>query len=741
MAMKKTRILAFLLTLTIAAVPLNGCGFEKEYDGATLEIDLSNSYRSEQILEKEYFSIHMTSDNMLVCQNYIGAGTKEFVRCNIETGETEEFSVPFFKNAESGRAVSTGTVEPYGDGGYAILFNKHSTGINSSGDTNVEHTVEYYDKDLNLVETVAVPEGFSQNTPVWSERICTDGDGNWYVFSYENPDQGLNPRLDAYNSEFRKYGTISLPSGSELHNLIRGADGNAYAILRVGEYNAWLQPVKLSAEDKSYEEIGRPLTGYDIGFAVSGAGEYDFFYGDEYAIYGWNDGESTEIVNWVNSDFDDVHYLYPVLDEQFVVQVSPPMGGRMETWLLEKRTQEEINNTQCISLAVHNLPDGLKQAVMDYNRTADGYRIMIKDYGMYNNAENDYGGGMERFKQDMLDGIIADLVCADQLRFDSLANKGLFADWYKFMEQDKEFKKDDYLTNFFEAYETNGRLQRLGTSFSVITAGAKSKYVGTEQGITISELMALRDTLPKGMELYGLYNKEWMIQNYFYSTQNSFVNRKTAECHFNTPEFTALLQMFKDYPEMGASGFRAVQNDEILLYEYSFRQPIGYHALKSVVFREDDMTLLGYPMPEGTEGNGGIFGTDYTISVNSESKYQDIAWDFMKHLLSENYQKKLTNAMPIHRASLEEDMLTATKQSLQMMYFETGEVNVGAATEEEMAEFYDYVQNITTCYYYDETVYNILWEEVQMMLAGDQSPQEAAEMIQSRVSIYLSEQS
>ncbi len=737
--MKTTKIFALTSALTMTASLFTGCGgFAKEPEGATLEIDLSNSYRSEQILEGEDVTIQLSSGNTIVCQQYDASARESHIfRYDLETGEKQEFAVPFEKNAESGRAVSLGTIEPYGDGGYAILFNKHSTSINSSGDTDVEHTVEYYDKDLNLVETVAIPEGFSQNTPVWSERICMDGDGNWYVFSYEKPDQGMNPKLEAYNSKFQKYGTISLPNGSELHNLITGADGNAYAIFRVGEYGSWLQPVKLSAEDKSYEDIGRPLNGSSMGFAVSGAGEYDFFYSDEYAIYGWNDGESTEIVNWVNSDFDDVYYLYPVLDDQFVVHVLP-MGSRTETWLLEKRTQEEIDNTQCISLAVHNLPESLKQAVMDYNRTADGYRIMIKDYGMYNSDENNWEGGMELFKQDMMDGIVADIICADQLRFDSLASKGLFADWYDFMEDDKDFHKDDYLTNYFEAYETNGRLQRLGTSFTVMTAAAKAEHVGTEQGITVAELMALRDTLPEGMELYGLYNKEWMIQNYFYSTQNCFVDRKTGECHFNTPEFAAILEMFRDYPEMGAAGFRAVQNDEILLYEYTFRQPIGYHALKSVVFKEDDMTLLGYPMPEG---NGGIFQTDYTISVNSESKYQEIVWDFVKHMLSEDYQKKLTNSMPVHKASLEEDMLIATKQSLQMMYFESGEVNVGNATEEEMAAFYDYVQNINTCYYYDETVYNILWEEMQMVLAGDQTPEEAAKMIQSRAGIYLSEQS
>jgi ABC-type glycerol-3-phosphate transport system substrate-binding protein len=141
------------------------------------------------------------------------------------------------------------------------------------------------------------------------------------------------------------------------------------------------------------------------------------------------------------------------------------------------------------------------------------------------------------------------------------------------------------------------------------------------------------------------------------------------------------------------------------------------------------------------EGNGGVFYTDYTISVNSQSKYQDIVWGFVKHMLSEEYQKKLTNAMPIHKAALEADLLGATKQSYQPMFFETGEVDVGAATEAEMEELYAYIQNIRTCWYYDETVYNILMEEMGMVLAGDQTPEEAAKMIQSRASIYLSEQS
>ena len=53
----------------------------------------------------------------------------------------------------------------------------------------------------------------------------------------------------------------------------------------------------------------------------------------------------------------------------------------------------------------------------------------------------------------------------------------------------------------------------------------------------------------------------------------------------------------------------------------------------------------------------------------------------------------------------------------------------------------EYVHGIRKSFYYDHRIQDILMEEAEKMLAGDQTPQECAEMMQSRVSIYLSEQS
>ena len=68
-------------------------------------------------------------------------------------------------------------------------------------------------------------------------------------------------------------------------------------------------------------------------------------------------------------------------------------------------------------------------------------------------------------------------------------------------------------------------------------------------------------------------------------------------------------------------------------------------------------------------------------------------------------------------------------------------VQIGEMKEWETDILRDYIHGIRTCYYFDTKAYTVLLEEAEKMLAGDQTPEETAKMMQSRVSLYLSEQS
>ncbi len=61
-------------------------------------------------------------------------------------------------------------------------------------------------------------------------------------------------------------------------------------------------------------------------------------------------------------------------------------------------------------------------------------------------------------------------------------------------------------------------------------------------------------------------------------------------------------------------------------------------------------------------------------------------------------------------------------------------------TEEEIQQFEKMISSIEHTTLYDETVLNIIRSEAAAFLAGQRSAEETARLVQSRVSLYVSEQ-
>ncbi len=734
---KMMKSAAMLLSFIMLIPMFSGC--QKKPTGATLEVDLTKSYRSEQVLVGEEGFPLCSFGNSVFYEVYDNSQNSTLIyQYDANTGEAKELELAYQKDG-AGRQVRPDAIVTLPDDRIGVIINDYRVGSNWKP-TDMMRFVEIYDAEVKYLETIEIPESVANEENITNNRVTVDSDGNWFII-YE--DINGNSVLDAYDSEFQKYGSIRIPTELNVQSLFTAADGTACACLQGSDASGNIyKMIRLDAKGKSYEEIQAPIYAEYLRGVCTGTNGYDFCYYDDEMLWGVKENTSEEVISWTNSDFCNGIYVCEALENgQFLAY--PFTGDNQdELWLLSKRTAEEIENIQLITLATLDLSWSLEQAVVDYNRASTDYRIFIKDYAEYNEIPYDNtSGGMEKFKEDMLSGVIADMICADNLNFESLANKGIFKDWYDIMEKDETFNKDDYLPNYFEAYQSGDALLRLGTDFYVLTSAAKTAHVGEKQGITPSELKALAETLPEGMELYDVYHRDITVSNYFHSMQNTYINRDKAECYFNTPEFKAMLELFSSLPDGYQSNLTELcyRDDKVLLCNTSFNDPIDYHALARTTFADEKFTLVGYPM-NADDGNGGIFSTDFTLSVNAQSNQQATVWDFMKHLLSDAYHKKLSS-MPIHLPTLENRMELATKQTMATAYFNGTEVNVGAATQEETAELMAYIKGIKTSYYHDRIIYNILMEETEMLFAGDSTVETAAHMIQSRVSLYLSEQS
>ncbi len=747
--MKKTKLFAFALALTLAAIPLNGCGFQKE--GETLELTMDNSWRSEQFLNNFRYGISYNDGDYLYCSE--SSGTK-YCRYDLNTGEKIEMQSRFEQEGDYAAPESLGTRVMHLPDGNLGLYHMVTQGLGGGKYEIHRQLMEVYDPEMNYLKTIDIPIDFG----VFEKETDTgnyimDGDGNW-IFFYANVNTN-DLWFVSYNSEFQRIDEISytLPQNRVpyyLPYLFAAADGTVYMQMLCGEHGTYYNKVyRLDAENRTCEEtnLNIPMEHEQqtsaSGF-IAGTQGYDYYYCTYYGLYGVKDDERTKVIDWINSDFmpGEIQKVQPLDDGRFILYQDRKM------YLATPRTQEEIDSTKIISLASVEHSDDLLKAVIDYNREESGYRIIIKDYSEYNTVE-DPELGYTTMKQDMLDGKVADIICPDGVNFESLASKGLFADWYDFMDADAEFSRDNYLQNYFETMETDDKLLRLGFSYVIETGSAKTQFAGEEQGLSLGELLDLAQK--QNIDVLSFAPALRFADTWMRNLQTGCVDRNTAECCFDSPEFVRFLELITtletDWDAMNQARESGkytqgndpypYRNDGILLNVEPFRQPISIRERRRHTFFDADITLTGYPMVED-EGNGGIFHPVFTICINAQSMEQEAVWDFMKFFLTEDYQKHLTESMPIHKNALEykyeeaEGMVTANIG---------GEIFIGELESWESDILRDYVDGIRTCWYFDTQIHNILMEEVEKLLAGDQTPQECAEMMQSRVSIYLSEQS
>ncbi|MDE6657917.1 MAG: hypothetical protein K2J88_04975, partial [Oscillospiraceae bacterium] len=69
------------------------------------------------------------------------------------------------------------------------------------------------------------------------------------------------------------------------------------------------------------------------------------------------------------------------------------------------------------------------------------------------------------------------------------------------------------------------------------------------------------------------------------------------------------------------------------------------------------------------------------------------------------------------------------------------QIELDMPTQADIDNIKNYIASVTETTYYNEQISTIIQEEAEKFFAGDQTAQTAVEMIQSRASLYLSEQS
>lgn len=764
------RIIASLIA-GIMLFSVSGCWQGEEASGATLNIDLSLSYISEQTdyMSKQLYP-ELTTDNGILL-SYPDNGKDRAYHSIFWNAETAEFSEVTLHS--EGKNHGSPLLVRLPDGKVGYIYQSAVCNGKNWEFTDANAYMDIYSSDLTYMETI--PFSLDTNGDAINS-FCTTVSGGKTYFLYEYHPNGYIAFWGEQNEDnYMEIGVLdeqlqyvdSVYVQNSCANIVQGASGTVYVAspLNPEETNCtWsrldlenMQPVPIDLSvDKRF--CGREF--------LTGTNGYEMYTAGQYGICGvtlnGTEMECEQVMDFRNSDFlaGDWLIVAPSPDGRFLVRESNQKSKNM--WLSRKRTDEEMKTTQVITMAGVGFNEQLTEVITRYNRSHSDYRIMMLDYmdfveenpdegshfgiylnGIHNETTSQTKAAANLFLQDLLNGIVPDIICTDNLPYVQLANKGIFLDMTELMEKDEHFHEEDYVMSFFDSMKYKGQQQTIAFSFYLNTLAGKTELVGNEQGLSVDAYLNMLSNAGDAKPFEQM-QQETYKELFLPLVQNSFLDTEKVTCSFDTPAFVKLLEIGKSLPRTSNDEWFGYEEYEMrdgkaLLTVQCFSQPIDYQRLRVAEFGRQDITLVGFPVISG--GNGCIFSAPYTVGINALSKYPDKVWDIFMELMSEDIQRKLdtkreTYSFPVLRSCLEEDLEASAKGAGRMEV----NLNIGKNSEEDVAMLKSYIKGATMFYYADPTITDIIIEEADMYYAGDQSAEEAAKKIQSRAGLYLSEQ-
>lgn len=582
------------------------------------------------------------------------------------------------------------------------------------------------------------------------EHAQTDGKGNIYLCG-----ASAVVVLDKNGKKL-----FAIESDYPINDMFSTKDG-VVLVSFFGKRALEVHSIDTAAKDFGVNETGLLSGAYDE-YVFAGGYDTDLLFctGNELYTYNLGDSAPVKLLNLIDCDINATELQgISVLDDGRILAVTSSAegeGSKTEMVYLTQTERPEAEERTILTYAAISIDNNEMQKIINFNKNNREYRIEVKDY-----ATKDGVSGWEQLDLDIISGNGPDILCVTCDRRDRYARLGLLEDLNPYLDADPELSRKDYLENILKAFETDGKLYGISERFYFTTVLAKVSDVGERKSITIKELMELSKNLPKGKQLYeNAANYSVLMRNVMMSI-GQFVDWSSGECSFNGDEFIELLQFsntFEDNYEYSEDA----PDTATLLHEGKFVMlPVLIDSVQKYQMMEamfgEPIAFVGYPA-DGTVGSY-ISDGAVTAAISTRSKNKEGAWQFIRRGFTKEAQEdpeRNGDGFPIMKSALEAqfqwdmmdeyyEMPDGTKEKRPKASWEAGNqygspnLDIYAASEEQVAAVRDMVYSLDSLYQYDEKINSIIMEESQAYFAGQNTAQETAELIQNRVQLYVDE--
>ena len=636
--------------------------------------------------------------------------------------------------------------------------------------------------DLSDTNNEDNEDGMSGNL----SSFAVDAAGNLYVSDYNNIyvlDAEGNVQFKLDGSQYN--GSLCRLNAQQVGVMWYNYTDDVNAADENGQY---FVPIDLETKDWG-EKVKLPS---NVGSILPGDDAYDFYYTYNNNIYGYTAKTDTKekLVDWLACDVDTNNMSgYAMLSDSRVAALMQDWSTDPTTYqliVLHRVDASEIKEKKVLTLACMYLDWNLRSMIVEYNKTNDEYRINVVDYSEYA-TDDDYNAGVTKLTTEIISGSVPDIFLTSNLPIDKYAAKGVIADLNTFMDGGNGLSRDYFVPQVMSALEKDGKLYELPTSFSVQTAYALSSIASQYDTWNVAAVQDAMTQLQEGATVFSNgWTKNTALSNCLSRNLSAFVDWTTGKCEFDSEAFQQLLAFCNSFPAETSDGDGAIAYassadiavDDAMWESDATRitngkqlmSTIGMYSFDSYIWNvyaiRDKITFTGYPTEDGS---GSSFELQMPMAISSVTKYPDAAWDFVCSIIKKMNTIDENNyyyGFPISQAAFDAEMTDIMTEQYQLdengeqvdwdgdgepdkairgsyETMENGETvykDVYALTQEDIDQILGVINSTRSVYDYDQEILDIITDEVAAYFAGDKDVQTTANMIQSRVNLYVQEQ-
>lgn len=396
--------------------------------------------------------------------------------------------------------------------------------------------------------------------------------------------------------------------------------------------------------------------------------------------------------------------------------------------------------------------------VGEFNRLHPGVCVTLQAADAWEERESNWA----RVQADLAAGHGPDLLMADPAQLTVLQEKGILTELSQILDQETQRQ---IFPGVLEYGRMNGGLYSISHTASAYTLMV-SGQVWPEDTWTWEEVVTLLEEReragepvqsivndPMGITLTGSY-----LLNYFFLRDLehcSLLDTEEGKAYFNTEEFCHLLEICKRYAQtenaMGSSynlnaemaaARKRLKEGEILCYASLNSSGNFRWFSEDLADLGEDYHLVGYP----TEAESGNYFSGYSgIAINAATEHPELAAEFLNYIVSRECQEKTD--YPVRRDTYTErisehiDYQRPDGKPIVFLKTSQGAMEIDGKPDgtSYLTEYLAFMDSCKARAGTIEPIRDIIAEETEAFFSGDKDAQTVADIIQSRVQLYLEE--